>query len=148
MKAELDTATKQLVKRFGRDYQPTLLPADIERGPVGMCFDWNALQAARLYPKYQYVEGIATHPEEPTQWVLHAWLTDGTHAFDPTWDVIDNTTGKHRPVPSRYIGIVMPIRAVATFMRVTGYQGVLANRWRLPDMVEDMLKMESVEAGG
>lgn len=139
MKAVLNVKTRRLVKRLGQEFTPALLPADIPRGPVGTCFDWNALQCARLYPKYQYVEGIATNPEDPKKWVLHAWLTDGENAFDPTWMATRDADGKEFPVPSRYIGIIMPIHDVATFMRMTEYQGVLANRHRAPEIVKNIL---------
>ena len=94
-----------------------------------MCFDWSALMAAKHYPKYQYVEGIALDPETHDARLLHAWLSDGKHAFDATWSARDND-GVYHPVPSIYIGIAMPFLLVRDFMKATGYQGVLANRKR------------------
>ncbi len=138
---DLSITTEKIIEDYGREYKAALLPDDIERGAPGICFDWCALQAVKNR-KYGYVEGVALDPdlikEGKERWILHAWLTDGEHAFDPTWMATDDD-GKQQPLPSVYIGIAMPILAVATFMRLTGYQGVLANRWRLPDMVDDIL---------
>lgn len=143
----LDSISQAFLEEHGRQYEPALLPDDIIRGETGKCFDWCALQASRLNPKYQYVEGIALDPElakqDKERWILHAWLTDGEHVFDPTWQALDDDGTEH-PVPSIYIGIPMSIHAVATFMRMTGYQGVLGNRWRLPSIVEDMMKEVAV----
>lgn len=130
MKADLDRTTKKIVLIMGKEYEPALLPADIPRGKEGNCFDWCALQTAKLFPKYQYVEGITTNPEHPDEWVLHAWMTDGTHAFDPTWNAIQDYSGKEVPMPSAYCGIAFNMRDVRDFMTETGYQGILANRAR------------------
>lgn len=125
------------VSKYGKHFRPVVLPSDIERGEVGKCFDWCALQATRLYPKYQYVEGYATDPYTGRP-IYHAWLTDGVEAFDPTWQA--EYGGKEVPVPSIYTGVVLDIRQVVKFMRSTGYQAVLANHWRAPEIVEEMLK--------
>lgn len=133
------TVTKDIqrtVKKYGRTFEPAVLPADILRWPVGVCFDACALNTAKSDGKYQYVEGIATIKGET---YLHAWMTDGTYAFDPTWQATDDD-GNDLVPPVEYRGVIMPITAVALFMRMTGYQGLLANRWRLPDLVDDMLK--------
>ena len=143
---DLDIDTERLVEEYGRQYKAAILPDDIERGTPGICFDWCALQASKNR-KYTYVEGVALDPDLARQgkerWILHAWLTDGEHAFDPTWQAIDKD-GKQHPLPSIYIGIPMAIQAVFTFMRMTGYQGVLANRFRLPALVDDILAMSKV----
>lgn len=135
---------KKLIRKYGREYTQAVLPPDIPRGPVGKCFDYCALQAAIFSKnlqdgKYSYVEGIATDPETG-RWVLHAWLTDGAYAFDPTWASFENHSGKELPMPCQYIGIRMPIKDVAHFMRKTTYQGLLGNRWRDPELVDTILE--------
>lgn len=114
----------------GKEYAPALCPDDIHRGAVGSCFDTSTVNA--LEKKYRYVEGVVTHPKtgEP---VLHAWLTDGIRAYDPTWRAFDND-GKEIPVPTEYIGIEMPIEDVARFMLSTKYASILANAWRNPEL--------------
>lgn len=134
MKANLDRTTKIIVLQLGQEYEPAVLPSDIPRGQVGNCFDWCALQTAKLHPKYGYVEGIVSNPENPKEWVLYGWMTDGVHAFDPTWNAIKDVTGKEVPMPSVYIGIGFDIRAVRDFIKLTGYQGILANRKRAPEL--------------
>lgn len=140
---DLDKDTEKIIEKYGRRYKPAILPADIERGVQGICFDWCALQAVKNR-KYTYVEGIALDPDLAQKgikrWILHAWLTDGKRAYDPTWNAIRDSDGKEFPLPTVYLGIPMAIQAVVTFMRMTGYQGVLANRWRLPGLVDDILE--------
>jgi SAM-dependent methyltransferase len=130
-----DSPAIQLILNHGKTYKTALLPADIERGPLGKCFDWCALQAAR-HRQYRYVEGLASNPQEEDDWVLHAWLTDGKQAFDPTWAAEDKRTKKQFPVPASYVGIEMDIISVARFMSKTGYQSVLGNYWRNPELAE------------
>ena len=152
----VDNGTLQIIAIKGKEYKPAPLAEDIEDGPTGLCFDWCALQAAKSRRfqngKYRYVEGMATDPDTGA-WILHAWLTDGEHAFDPTWPVIDSKGQVVRNVapPCRYIGIELDIRAVHKFMKKTGYQGVLANRWRWPDFARTVIfgiepKMQGVHA--
>lgn len=140
---DLDINTEKIIEKYGRKYKPAVLPDDIERGVQGICFDWCALQAAKNR-KYTYVEGIALDPDLARQgikrWILHAWLTDGKRAYDPTWNAIRDADGKEVPIPTIYIGIPMTIQSVHLFMSMTGYQGLLANRWRLPELVDDILE--------
>lgn len=142
MKANQDEKIRKLLLKRGKQYKPALLPADIQRGPIGKCFDWCAVQCAMNFPKYQYIEGIALDPDEyrkgKQKWILHAWLSDGEHAFDPTWAADDD--GVEQPVPTVYIGLSLPFLKVRDFMSRTGYQGVLANSWRAPEFVNKMLK--------
>lgn len=121
----------KLIITRGKTYKPALLPLNIERGKLSECFDWCALQAMK-HPEYSYVEGLASNPEDPENYILHAWLTDGVHAYDPTWQATKGIDEK--PVPSHYIGIEMPTLKVLMFMQATGYQGVIANRWRAPKL--------------
>lgn len=127
--AEIRPLTAKRLRLLGRPFKSAALPQDIQPGPVGKCFDWSAVQCARTYPKYWYVEGIATDPANPTVGILHAWLTDGIHAFDPTWQAFRGN-GARVAVPSSYFGIIMPMYAVRDFMNATGHQGVLGNAWR------------------
>lgn len=138
MKKALTEDEYNLVAELGRPYEPAVLPDNIPRGEVGTCFDTCALLALN-YPGYQYVEGIALSPDNRKKWILHAWLTDGAHAFDPTWKATDDNTGKEVPIPTEYVGIEMDIIKVAAFMRLTGYQGIIANRFRSPQIVDDIL---------
>lgn len=122
-----------------KTYTPALLPGRIKRGPVGMCFDICALTCMRQR-EFTYVEGLATDPSDPDNVILHAWVTDGVHAFDPTWDAIDDD-GLHHPVPSLYQGIEMDIMLVAKFMKTTGYQCVIANHHRAPELADKCLNI-------
>lgn len=121
--------------KHGKQYTPALLPADIKRGAVGTCFDTSAVNA--LDRKYRYVEGIAMSPRS-YDWILHAWLTDGERAYDPTWRAL-NAQGEEVPVPSAYVGVELEIEAVAGFMLSTEYASVLANAWRDPEQARAIL---------
>lgn len=121
------------VQRFGKNYRSQLLPNDIERGRVGDCFDHCTIQAMRNR-KYKYVEGIALEPGTKDSWMLHAWLTDGESAFDPTWLAIKG--GEKMPVPTIYIGVEMEIDNVIEFMLSTRYKSVLSNAWRDPQAAD------------
>ena len=131
-----DKQIMDLLKAFGKEYKSAPLPIEIEFGSPGTCFDWCVMQVSK-YPRYRYVEGFTTEPNSTTP-VLHAWLTDGTHAFDPTWRPVDLDTFEDRRValPCTYIGIEMDIEAVLRFMKATMHQGVLANRWRSPELAD------------
>jgi hypothetical protein len=119
--------------QHGQRYIPALLPDDIKRYPAGMCFDASALNAVKSNGKYAYVEGFALDPDNGFYWVLHAWMTDGIHAFDPTWNCTA-PDGTPAVLPTMYIGIEMDTLAVATFMRRTTYQGIFGNMWRNPKL--------------
>lgn len=119
-------------------FKPAVLPKDIARGKVGECFDWCIVQAI-CHPKYTYVEGLAREPGND-RWILHAWLTDGEHAFDPTWGAFDNS-GRELPMPSEYLGLTMDTKLVVSFMKRTGYQGVLANRDRAPSIFNKLMEV-------
>ena len=129
----------------GKSYVPAIVPSEITRGRVGDCFDWTLVQALIHYPKYKYVEGIAKRPSNG-EWVLHAWLSDGVHAFDLTWGAY---FGKSReeaiknnrvlPCPTEYIGIAMDAKDVADFYRAVEYKSVLHNGWRDEQRSEKLL---------
>lgn len=136
MKAKLTLEQFDLINRLGKKYTPAVCPDDIKRFDVGMCFDaciWNAI----YHPQYRYVEGVVLLHGD-LQWKLHAWLTDGKHAFDPTWKA--DVNGEEKPIPATYIGIEMGTKEVAKFMKVTEYQGVIANRWRNEDLAVKALE--------
>jgi hypothetical protein len=130
-----------IIDQYGKEYLAAPLPDDIQLGRPGDCFDWSAFQAAKHKGKYQYVEGIASEPGHPNVWVSHAWLSDGIHAFDPTWQAFRMHHGrkKYYAVPSRYVGVEIPIGFVRDFVRRTGYKAVIFNRWRAPELVQEML---------
>jgi hypothetical protein len=142
-----DAFIRKTVQDHGRQYIPEILPEDIVRGPIGKCFDWCALEAARLYPKYRYVEGFATARSSGNP-IYHAWLSDGINAFDPTWMAI-NDDGVEFPLPGSYVGVELPLPQVVEFMRSTGYQGVLGNAWRNQELVDNIIRRTygSVETG-
>lgn len=112
----------------GKKYVPAQCPKDLIRGKIGNCFDHTLLMALD-HPHYKYVEGIAKRPTTG-DWVLHAWLTDGVHAFDTTWGMLFKD-GTWLPIPTvEYIGIEIDARAMADFLLATQYKSVLHNGWR------------------
>jgi len=126
------------VLRFGKRYIPAPLPPDLRRMPMGHCFDNCELLALESHGKYRYVEGVARSYRNDV-WLLHAWLTDGVHAFDPTWHFKFNDNDQELPFPGDYVGIEMDHWHVAEFMLTTEYAGVLANAWRAIDLAQKAL---------
>jgi len=129
----------------GKKYIPAITPSELQRGRIGDCFDWTLVQALMNYPKYKYVEGIAKRPTT-NDFVLHAWLTDGVHAFDLTWGMYFGKSkeeaekaGRVLPLPIDYIGIEMDAKDVAEFYRATQYKSVLHNGWRDEQRSEKLL---------
>ena len=118
----------------GKSYIPAIAPKHLERGKVGDCFDTCVLAAVRHGVKY--VEGAARNPLTK-EWILHAWVTDGVHAWDLTWQA--NINGVEQPVPTEYIGLEMDTRLVVDFMRATKYKGILDNAWRDLERVNKIL---------
>jgi hypothetical protein len=137
MKAKLSFEQYELITKLGKRYTPAMLPKDLKRFPTGMCFDACAIQAVHKR-QYRYVEGMCK-PFHEDRWFLHAWLTDGEFAFDPTWKCMDDNGIEH-PVPAEYIGIEMDTVAVARFMKETTYQGVIPNRWRNEELAAAALE--------
>lgn len=119
----------------GKKYIPAIVPDNLVRGRVGDCFDHTLVQA--LESGFQYVEGIAKRPTT-NDWVIHAWLTDGIHAFDLTWGMYFGK-GKVLPLPTEYIGIEISKHGMASFCLKTKYKSVLHNGWRNEDMSEKLL---------
>jgi hypothetical protein len=119
------------VRKHGRQYKSALCPKYIRRGPVGRCFDTSilaAFDATKPDRKIWYVEGIAENPKDYDEWIYHAWVTDGVHAFDPTWRAYaDHEETIELTFPIRYIGIQMEPTAVAAFMLATEHQAILKN---------------------
>lgn len=69
--------------RHGKWYEATEYPREMWEGVMGSCYG-NAMIVAASEPRYRYVEGYAC-PVDTGFPVHHAWVTDGVHAFDPTW---------------------------------------------------------------
>lgn len=139
MKADIDILTARRIVKFGKEYKPAVLPDDLKRGRLGWCFDDSIIQLTdeKLRAKYRYVEGIArAFPHEPLK--LHAWLTDGVHAFDPTWMGIGEAEAAGYSV-GYYCGIEMDAIAVMHFMHVTEYQSVIANGYRNKKLARECL---------
>ncbi len=133
-----DEVLKFVLER-GKRYKPAVLPEGMRRGKLGRCFD-NAMMAAMDRRDLTYVEGVAMtiHPKTRGKWILHAWLTDGEHAFDPTWYAIDDDK-KEVPMPTVYFGVEMGVKDVAQFMMETEYAGVFANAHRAPELFEQIV---------
>lgn len=140
MKRSTADFIQRIVISRGKEYTPALLPEGIKRGRPGDCFDWSMIQTLKN-KQYRYVEGLAYNPHRPGEWVYHAWLTDGVHAFDPTWMATD-VFAIEKPVPTVYIGIEFDIMEVAKFVKETEYKAVLANHWRAPELFAAMRKGE------
>lgn len=139
IKGELTPEIRGFIDELGQEYEPALLPPDIDRGPLGSCFDTCHINIM-FNAKYQYVEGMATDADTG-EFLYHSWLTDGDHSFDPTWKATDNRTGKEAaPAMIRYIGIPIPGAFVTYFVQHTGYAGVLGNRHRYSPAVDKMLE--------
>lgn len=136
---------QELINRIllqGRQYQSALLPKGVTRGPIGKCFDITLLNAMHNR-SLRYVEGVAMTyagtdklAKLKGRWILHAWLTDGTHAFDPTWRALD-PQGNEVAMPTAYVGIEMDTMAVAHFVLTTKYSGVLANADKNPELARE-----------
>lgn len=139
---ELTPEIEAWVTEFGREYKPANLPADIDRGPVGTCFD-SCLMNLLMNNKYQYVEGKAF---DGIKWYYHSWLTDGTRAFDPTWQVIGKGGVENPNSPFRYFGFVIPTGFLMFFNFKTHYAGVLGNRNRYTAAVDKLLEHKREEA--
>lgn len=114
----------------GKRYIPAKLPKGLSRMQFRRCFD-NCASVA-ISGDLDYVEGLVRDPRNPDRWVLHAWLTDGVHAYDPTWGQISPVG--FLPILTDYIGIEIRIRPLATFMLKTEYASVFANAWRDPEL--------------
>lgn len=112
------------LEQHGKRYKPALCPEFIERGKVGECYEMS-LAMAYINKQVRYVEGIAVAPDTK-EWILHAWVTDGEHAYDPTWRAFNGD--KHEvPVPTVYIGIELDTDLSLEFFVSTGYKGIFAN---------------------
>ena len=141
IRGELTEEIKKWITELGQEYKPAALPSDVSRGDVGECFDVAFINVF-FSTKYQYVEGMAF---SGTEWVYHAWLTDGIHAYDPTWAVIGGMGMEDPKNPLRYIGIPLPAGFVSFFTQKTGYSGVLGNRARYPTAVDKILEYRKKE---
>lgn len=128
----VDMSLVTRVLEQGKQYKPAICPPEIRRFPIGKCFDASIVNA--LDRKYRYVEGFA-YSRKHGAYVLHAWVTDGMNAFDPTWHATD-PENKEVPVPTHYIGIEMAVEKVGKFMIATEYAGVIANYFRNPQLAE------------
>ncbi len=142
-KSEITKLIEDIVKKHGKSYVLALLPDDLERGKIGDCFEhclFSAFLSQRVNNKraYYYVEGIAGC--EAIGFAHHAWLTDGNHAYDPTWYVICDDSGKRVDISMfSYFGIELGAVDTLRFFKETGYKGFLNNRERAPEMFDRIL---------
>ena len=120
----------------GTSYTSALLPKEVHRGPVGQCYDVCLLNAV-MQKNLRYVEGIALSRKDH-EWIQHAWLTDGTYAYDPTWKALDRA-GNEVAIPTAYIGVEIPTDAAARYVLATEYAGIIANAWRKPEQAATVL---------
>lgn len=125
-----DKKFAKFIFKNGKQYIPAISPESIQRGPIGKCYDRSIISA--INSDLTYVEGLARDPRNKERWILHAWLTDGIHAFDPTW--IAYSEQEEIPVPTIYIGIEMRVHDVARFFSSTKYAGIFSNAWRDPTL--------------
>lgn len=138
----MNAFAQKIIHEKGKRHYSATLPKEIPRGPVGDCFDWCIVVALK-FPQYEYVEGIVYNPIAK-KWIYHAWLTDGTHAFDPTWKAV-NDDGAEIPLHMmHYIGVQMDKTKVADFMRETEYKAVLKNYWRNKDLARAAVGLSTV----
>jgi len=130
---------EQRIEKFvlenGRPYIPAIRPSDIPQMKLNHCYD-NCIQIVITNSKYEYCEGVVELKNGRR--ILHAWLTDGIRAYDPTWIAFKD--GEEVAMPGTYIGFTMNLFKVAKFMGETEYAGVLANAWRSPKRAAACLK--------
>lgn len=122
----------------GRRFYAARLPSDIKRGKPGDCFDHCLMQALYSQLKYKYCEGKAYFNGK---WFHHAWLTDeeGLNAYDPTWAVVDNSTGlpvNIAPAFVHYVGAAVDAMAVAEFVSKTEYKSPFKNADKNPELAQ------------
>ena len=122
----MDKKLEKIILEKGKNYIPKLAPKNIKRGKVGDCFDTSIIAA--LKHNLKYVEGMARNPHTG-EWILHAWVSDGVHAFDLTW-YAENAYGEMFAVQTEYVGVEMDTMLVCDFMKATGYKSVFNNAWR------------------
>lgn len=135
---QVNREVQEYIEKHGKFYRPMTCPDYVMRGKVGDCFDVCMLNAAK-FRHLRYVEGIAAHPFQENVWIYHAWLTDGEHAFDPTWGLQHKDGGQVRPVLTIYHGIELDTRKMAEFMRATDYKAVMANGWRNTRIADQLI---------
>lgn len=140
--AELDDYIIKLVNKHGWWYTPAPLPDDIQRGELNRCFDNSIIQATKTHGKYTYVEGIAYYQGEA---YVHAWLTDGKHAFDPTWVAEDSKGNFIGDQVWLYQGLPFALDMAAMYFISTGLQGILANRERDPELFKSLIAYSKEE---
>ena len=140
-KDKIEEEMFEVVMIHGKQFKPAILPSEIKRGKMGDCFDVCILNAMNN-KKYKYVEGFVRNPKDKDHWIMHAWLTDGEHAFDPTWIALDKRDKKEIPIPTIYVGIEMNTMKVAEFLLEVKYKSVLANGWRNRKLASEILKVK------
>lgn len=131
---EIDDFTIRTIEKHGKEYEPALLPYDIKRGEFGNCYYNCFMQRVELGGKYDYVEGFAIAKGFI---YLHAWLTDGKYAFDPTYIAFDQGQNE---IALRvvYIGVPFERHASSAYILKNKYFGLFANRHRTP---KDFLRL-------
>ncbi len=120
------TFLEKAIDRKGQLFIPALLPKDIVRGEIGDCFDHCLIQALVSEGKYKYVEGFVKINGE---YIYHAWLTDGEHAFDPTWKCLNQKNEEVPMVGAYYLGLILDTMLMCEFVKKTGYKGFFANSY-------------------
>lgn len=120
----------------GKQYTPAICPRTIHRGRPGDCFDTSIKNAAMVDRSLRYVEGIALNTKSKC-WIYHAWVSDGEHAYDPTWRTYKGL--EEIPMIAIYIGIEMNTDAVMEFMLETEYKALFDNGWRNPELFRKAL---------
>jgi hypothetical protein len=112
-----DNYLYKFIAENGREFKPIEFDPRYQqfKGKMKDCF-YNAYRMAQI-TGLDYVEGFADSIV-PT---LHAWVTDGTHAIDPTWPYNIN---------NQYVGVVLPFSYVNKIVMERKAYGVL-DSWEI-----------------
>lgn len=119
---------EDILEKKWRHFTPKELPEGLDRYELWNCYDASVMTVLRNQDKKLfYCEWIATVTRTGERY-LHAWVSDGEYAYDPTWRV--ELQGE--VVSSRghieYFGIMMWKQEVWEFMLDTNHKAILANR--------------------
>ncbi len=137
-----DLPIETIIERYAKEYKAALLPDGLKYGEPGDCFDYCTLLVLNN-PEYTYVEGVASDPKTGN-WLVHSWITDGVHAFDPTWRTTKNDTGEYVVMPSKYYGIPFKRMDLFEFIAKTKMKSVLHNRGLAPELFQRMIREHQI----
>lgn len=117
-RSEVNATILKFLLKYGKEYTLAPLPTDIPKSKRGYCYE-RCMALAIKNKKYTYVEGIGIDKspeyEGSNEYLMHAWLTDGVHAYDPTWARRNGKELYYAPV-SKYFGIEIPTKYIDSFL--------------------------------